>query len=111
IAYDSRYKSKDFAIEAAKTLGNHGIQTYVFETLRSTPELSFAVRYLHAFSGIVITASHNPSQYNGFKVYNEDGAQFASEEADVIVSKVNGVEDELTIEVSDETALEEAGLF
>src|SRR5690606_36347097 len=79
IAYDSRHKSKDFAMEAAKVLGHHGIQVYVFESLRTTPELSFAVRFLHAFSGIVITASHNPPEYNGFKVYGEDGAQFASE--------------------------------
>lgn len=111
IAYDSRHKSKEFAMEAAKTLGFHGIQTYVFDSLRATPELSFAVRYLHAFSGIVITASHNSAQYNGFKVYNEDGAQFASEEADIIVSKVNEVEDELAIEISDEAALKEAGLL
>jgi len=97
IAYDSRHQSPKFAMEAARTLGYHGIQTYVFESLRTTPELSFAVRYLHAFSGIVITASHNPAEYNGFKVYGQDGAQFASEDADVIVAKVNEVEDELTI--------------
>src|SRR5699024_8724310 len=63
IAYDSRHMSQEFAFEAAKTLGYHGIQVYVFDSLRTTPELSFAVRYLHAFSGIVITASHNPSPY------------------------------------------------
>src|SRR5690625_2411962 len=111
IAYDSRHQSAKFAMEAAKTLGYHGIQTYVFESLRTTPELSFAVRYLHAFSGIVITASHNPAEYNGFKVYNQDGAQFASEDADVIVAKVNEVEDELTIPVSDEEDLKESGLL
>src|SRR5699024_5014375 len=98
-------------MEAAKTLGHHDIQTYVFESLRTTPELSFAVRYLHAFSGIVITASHNPAEYNGFKVYNQDGAQFASEDADVIVAKVNEVEDELTIPVGDEEDLKESGLL
>ena len=98
-------------MEAAKTLGYHGIQTYVFESLRTTPELSFAVRYLHAFSGIVITASHNPVEYNGFKVYGQDGAQFASEDADVIVAKVNEVEDELTIAVSDNADLKESGLL
>lgn len=111
IAYDSRHQSREFAFEAAKTLGYHGIQVYVFESLRTTPELSFAVRYLHAFSGIVITASHNPSAYNGFKVYGEDGAQFASEAADVIVAKVNEVEDELAIPISEETVLQEKGLL
>lgn len=111
IAYDSRHKSAEFAIEAAKTLGYHGIQTYVFESLRTTPELSFAVRYLHAFSGIVITASHNPAEYNGFKVYGEDGAQFASADADVIVAKVNEVEDELTIPIGDEATLKASGLL
>ncbi|MBO1003212.1 phospho-sugar mutase [Pseudogracilibacillus auburnensis] len=111
IAYDSRHKSAEFAMEAAKTLGYHGIQVYVFESLRTTPELSFAVRYLHAFSGIVITASHNPAAYNGFKVYGEDGAQFASEDADVVVAKVNEVENELTIPVSEEASLKEAGLL
>ncbi|PXW85963.1 phosphoglucomutase [Pseudogracilibacillus auburnensis] len=111
IAYDSRHKSAAFAMEAAKTLGYHGIQVYVFESLRTTPELSFAVRYLHAFSGIVITASHNPAAYNGFKVYGEDGAQFASEDADVVVAKVNEVENELTIPVSEEAVLKEAGLL
>lgn len=69
IAYDSRHKSREFAMEAAKTLTTHGIQTYVFDELRPTSELSFAVRYLQAFSGIVITASHNPPEYNGYKVY------------------------------------------
>lgn len=111
IAYDSRHKSYEFAMEAAKTLGYHGIQVYVFESLRTTPELSFAVRYLHAYSGIVITASHNPSEYNGFKVYGADGAQFASADADVIVQKVNEVENELEIPVADEKALLEAGLL
>ncbi|MEI3606602.1 phospho-sugar mutase [Pseudogracilibacillus sp. SE30717A] len=111
IAYDSRHKSYEFALEAAKTLGHHGIQVYIFESLRTTPELSFAVRYLHAYSGIVITASHNPPEYNGFKVYGSDGAQFASADADVIVAKVNEVENELDVQVADEEALKEAGLL
>lgn len=111
IAYDSRHKSANFAMEAAKTLGQHGIHTYVFESLRTTPELSFAVRYLQAFSGIVITASHNPAPYNGFKVYGEDGAQFASGDADVIASKVNEVKNELTIPVRDEGDLKASGLL
>lgn len=109
IAYDSRHQSKEFAMEAAKTLGAHDIQVYVFESLRTTPELSFAVRYLNAFRGIVITASHNPAPYNGFKVYGADGAQSAFEEADKIVEAVNGVEDELTISVADQAELLTSG--
>lgn len=73
IAYDSRHKSPEFALEVAKTVGKHGIRAYLFKELRPTPELSFAVRYLGAFAGVVITASHNPPEYNGFKVYGEDG--------------------------------------
>ncbi|MGD6818991.1 phospho-sugar mutase [Metabacillus sp. 113a] len=111
IAYDSRHKSPEFAMEAAKTLATHGIQTYVFDELRPTPELSFAVRELHAFSGIVLTASHNPPEYNGYKVYGEDGGQLPPEAADKVIGKVNEVEDELSIEVKDEASLKEAGLI
>lgn len=111
IAYDSRFKSPEFAMETAKTLGKHGIQSYVFESLRTTPELSFAVRYLHAFSGVVITASHNPSEYNGFKVYGPDGGQLSSEAAEKIIAKVNSVEDELAVEVGNKEALKAAGLL
>lgn len=111
IAYDCRHKSPEFAMEAAKTLGNHGIQTYVFDSLRTTPELSFAVRYLHAYSGIVITASHNPPEYNGFKVYGPDGGQIPPATADQIITKVNEVEDELFVEVAEESTLKENGLL
>ncbi|MGE6260384.1 phospho-sugar mutase [Heyndrickxia sporothermodurans] len=111
IAYDSRHKSPEFAMEAAKTLATHGIQTYVFDELHPTPMLSFAVRYLHAFSGIVITASHNPPEYNGYKVYGEDGAQLAPEKADEIIKKVNEVENELQIKVAVEKELKAAGLI
>ncbi|WP_078435485.1 phospho-sugar mutase [Metabacillus halosaccharovorans] len=111
IAYDSRHKSPEFAMEAAKTLASHGIQTYVFEELRPTPELSFAVRHLHAFSGIVITASHNPPEYNGYKVYGEDGGQLPPAAADTVISYVNQVEDELQIEVKDESELKSQGLI
>ncbi|WP_394185674.1 phospho-sugar mutase [Metabacillus halosaccharovorans] len=111
IAYDSRHKSPEFAMEAAKTLASHGIQTYVFEELRPTPELSFAVRHLHAFSGIVITASHNPPEYNGYKVYGEDGGQLPPAAADTVISYVNQVEDELEIEVKDESELKSQGLI
>ncbi|WP_028402471.1 phospho-sugar mutase [Ectobacillus panaciterrae] len=111
IAYDSRHKSPEFAMEAAKTLATHGIQTYVFEELRPTPELSFAVRELNAFSGIVVTASHNPSEYNGYKVYGEDGGQLPPKEADMVIDKVNEVENELDIAVETEEALKEKGLI
>jgi len=111
IAYDSRHKSPEFAMEAAKTLATHGINTYVFEELRPTPELSFAVRYLHAFSGIVITASHNPPEYNGYKVYGEDGAQLPPAAADEVIAKVNEVENELEIKVDTEDDLKSRGLI
>ena len=111
IAYDSRHKSPEFALEAAKTLATRGIQTYVFDELRPTPELSFAVRYFNAFSGIVITASHNPPEYNGYKVYGSDGGQLALEPADKLVAKVNEIENELLIEVDEEQKLRDAGLI
>ncbi|TWT03603.1 phospho-sugar mutase [Planomicrobium sp. CPCC 101079] len=111
IAYDSRFKSPEFALEAAVVLGYHGIKTYLFESLRSTPELSFAVRYLNAYSGIVITASHNPPEYNGFKVYGQDGAQIAPDVAAEIISKVNSIEDELTVPVAKAEGLLEEGLL
>ncbi|MGN7177714.1 phosphoglucomutase [Paenibacillus sp. FSL R5-0490] len=111
IAYDSRHMSPEFAMEAAKTLASRGIQTYVFDELRPTPELSFAVRYLHAYAGIVITASHNPPEYNGYKVYGSDGAQLTPAEADIVISKVNELENELLIEVMDEDVLKEKGLI
>jgi phosphoglucomutase len=111
IAYDSRRKSREFAMEAAKTLATHGIQTYVFDELRPTPELSFAVRYLYAFSGIVITASHNPPEYNGYKVYGEDGGQLPPDTADAVIRYVNEVENELDIHVEDEAILKEKGLI
>lgn len=111
IAYDCRHKSPEFAMESAKTLGRHGIQTYVFEELRPTPELSFAVRYLNAFAGIVITASHNPPEYNGFKVYGSDGCQLPPLPADQVIAKVNEVENELRVEVAVEEGLKAEGLL
>ncbi|TWD89696.1 alpha-phosphoglucomutase [Neobacillus bataviensis] len=111
IAYDSRHKSPDFALEAAKTLASKGIQTYVFDELRPTPELSFALRHLNAFSGIVVTASHNPPEYNGYKVYGSDGGQLPPEAADIVIAKVNEIENELLIEVSSEEELRNAGLI
>ncbi|MFK9094123.1 phospho-sugar mutase [Bacillus salipaludis] len=111
IAYDSRHKSPEFALEAAKTLATKGIQTYVFDELRPTPELSFALRYLNAFSGIVITASHNPPEYNGYKVYGSDGGQLPPEGADLVITKVNAIENELLIEVDSEEKLRDSGLI
>lgn len=93
IAYDTRVMSTEFAYETAGVLAAHGIQSYVFTEARPTPELSFAVRYLAAYAGVVITASHNPGQYNGFKVYGEDGAQLTPAFADAIVAKMEAVPD------------------
>ena len=92
IAYDSRYMSKEFADEAALCLNANGIKSYVFSTLHPTPMLSFAVRYLEATAGIVITASHNPPEYNGYKVYWEDGAQITPPRDSEIIAEVNAVE-------------------
>lgn len=111
IAYDSRHYSVEFAKEAAKTLGYEGIHVYLFDGVRTTPELSFAVRFLHAYAGIVITASHNPAAYNGFKVYSSDGAQFASRDADIITSYVDAVDNALTIPVAEEAQLQADGLL
>ncbi|NLR42246.1 phospho-sugar mutase [Bacillus megaterium] len=111
VAYDSRHKSPEFALEVAKVLGQHGIKTYVFDELRPTPELSYAVRYLNAFAGIVITASHNPPEYNGYKVYGEDGGQLPPAAADNIISHMNRVENELSISVKEEQELLAEGLL
>ena len=99
IAYDNRRMSYKFALESAKVLSKFGIKVYVFESLRPTPELSFAVRYLKCAGGIMITASHNPPEDNGYKVYDDTGCQLIPEWAAEVVSYVNEVEDELAIEV------------
>ena len=105
IGYDNRHMSYRFAMESAKVLATYGIKSYVFESLRPTPELSFAVRYLKCVGGIMITASHNPKEYNGYKVYDDTGCQLIPEWADEVVSYVNEVEDELKVKVvSDEEA-------
>uniref|UniRef100_UPI002609163E phospho-sugar mutase n=1 Tax=uncultured Anoxybacillus sp. TaxID=263860 RepID=UPI002609163E len=111
IAYDSRHKSSEFALEVAKTVGKHRIKAYLFKGLRPTPGLSFAVRYLGAVAGVVITASHNPPEYNGFKVYGEDGGQITPVIADALIQYVNCVEDELSIQVATEQELLEKGLL
>lgn len=111
VAYDCRYMSKEFALETAKVLGRHNIPTYIYETLRPTPYLSFAVRHLGAAAGVMITASHNPPEYNGFKVYNEEGGQMPPTEADELITYVNEVEDELQIPIKEESDLKEKGLL
>ena len=111
IAYDSRHQSPEFAMEAAKTLGAHGIPAFVFESLRPTPELSFAVRHLNALTGIMITASHNPASYNGYKVYGEDGGQMPPADADALTDYVRAIETPLTIAVGDESELKAKGLI
>lgn len=111
IAYDCRHMSKEFSLEAAKVLGRHGIKVYVFEELRPTPELSFAVRYLHAYAGIMITASHNPPEYNGFKVYGPDGGQITSKFADPLIKEIYAIENELEIEVAAVDQLKQNGLL
>ena len=101
IAYDTRHFSKEFALETAKVLGAYGVHSYVFSEARPTPELSFAVRYLYAYAGVVITASHNPKEYNGFKVYGADGAQLVPAGADAIVAYMEKIDDIFAIEVAD----------
>ncbi|MBG9982670.1 phospho-sugar mutase [Aerococcaceae bacterium DSM 111020] len=111
IAYDSRHMSPEFAMESARVLGNHGIKSYVYESLRPTPVLSFAVRHLNAYAGIMITASHNPAAYNGYKVYGEDGGQMPPEDADQLTTYVRQVEDPLNVAVGDKEALIQEGLI
>ena len=111
IAYDSRHMSKEFAVESALTLAAHGIKAYVFEELRPTPELSFAVRHLKAAAGIMITASHNPPEYNGYKVYGEDGGQLPPKEADDLTTYVRSVKDILSIDALERKEAEEKGLL
>lgn len=111
IAYDSRHFSPEFAMEAAKTLAKHDIPSFVFESLRPTPELSFAVRYLKTFTGIMITASHNPAAYNGYKVYGEDGGQMPPADADALTRYVRSIENPLKIEVLTEEEVKHSGLL
>ncbi|SDO27661.1 phospho-sugar mutase [Alkalicoccus daliensis] len=111
IAFDNRRMSKEFALEAACTLGANGVKTYVFKQLRPTPELSYAVRMLGTHSGIMITASHNPPEYNGFKVYGADGAQLVPRDADRLIAMVDAVADELSVETAPASFLEEKGLL
>lgn len=111
IAYDSRRMSKEFADEAALCLNANGIKAYIFPTLRPTPELSFALRELHCIAGIVVTASHNPPEYNGYKVYWEDGAQITAPKDSQIISEVKSVTDYNTVKTMDIDAARVAGLY
>lgn len=111
IAYDSRHMSYEFALESAKVLAANGIKAYLFDELRPTPELSFTVRHLNCAGGIMITASHNPKQYNGYKAYGEDGGQLPPESADYVVSIMKKIDTFTGVKVMDEAAAKEAGLI
>ena len=111
IAYDCRHFSKEFADRAAQVLAANGIKAYLFEELKPTPELSYAVRTLHTASGIVVTASHNPREYNGYKVYWEDGAQILSSVAKGITEKIQSITDFSTVKVMDMNEAKEKGLI
>lgn len=111
IAYDSRHQSPEFATEAAKTLAQHDIPSFVFESLRPTPELSFAVRHLNTFAGIMVTASHNPAAYNGYKVYGEDGGQMPPADADALTKYVREVSNPLKVAVLADDEVETSGLI
>ena len=111
IAYDSRHFSPEFAFESAAVLARHGIKSYVFESLRPTPELSFAVRHLGTFAGIMITASHNPAPFNGYKVYGEDGGQMPPHDADALTDYIRAIENPFAIEVADVEAEKASGLI
>ncbi|ACL70490.1 phospho-sugar mutase [Halothermothrix orenii] len=111
IAYDSRHKSPEFALEAALVLNGNGIKAYLFDELRPTPELSFAVRDLNAIGGIVITASHNPPEYNGYKVYWEDGGQVVPDQAREIIAEIEEIDDFELVKRIDEKEARSQGLL
>ena len=100
IGYDNRHMSREFAFDCANLLAKNGIKSYVFDSLRPTPELSFAVRHLNCFGGIMITASHNPREYNGYKLYDEKGCQLVPALAAQVIDQVNAIEDELAIDAN-----------
>ncbi|NIB77378.1 phospho-sugar mutase [Streptococcus pseudopneumoniae] len=111
IAYDSRHFSPEFAFESAAVLAKHGIKSYVFESLRPTPELSFAVRHLNCFAGIMVTASHNPAPFNGYKVYGEDGGQMPPHDADALTTYIRAIENPFAVEVADVESEKASGLI
>ena len=111
IAYDSRHFSPEFAFESAAVLAKHGIKSYVFESLRPTPELSFAVRHLNCFAGIMVTASHNPAPFNGYKVYGEDGGQMPPHDADALTTYIRAIDNPFAVEVADVEDEKASGLI
>lgn len=111
IAYDSRHFSPEFAFKSAAVLAKHGIKSYVFESLRPTPELSFAVRHLNCFAGIMVTASHNPAPFNGYKVYGEDGGQMPPHDADALTTYIRAIENPFAVEVADVETEKASGLI
>ncbi len=111
IAYDSRHFSQEFAFESAQVLAAHGIKSYVFESLRPTPELSFAVRHYNAIAGIMVTASHNPKEFNGYKVYGEDGGQMPPADAAALTDYIRAIENPFAVELADLKASKENGLI
>ncbi|MGT2738414.1 phospho-sugar mutase [Streptococcus pantholopis] len=111
IAYDSRHFSPEFAFESAQVLAKHGIKAYVFESLRPTPELSFAVRHLGAFAGIMITASHNPAPFNGYKVYGEDGGQMPPQDADALTDFIRAIDNPFAVQLADLEEAKASGLI
>ena len=111
IAHDCRHKSREFTETTALVLNANNIKAYIFEDVRPTPELSFAVRYLHAIAGIVITASHNPPEYNGYKVYGSDGGQIIPEIADKVITHINRIKDYSLIKKLDHSTAVQKGLF
>lgn len=111
VAYDSRHMSPEFALEAALTFAGNGIKTWLFDELRPTPELSFAVRHLKAAAGIVVTASHNPRQYNGYKVYGEDGAQLSLDGSEAVLAEIEKIDDITSIRPIDKSEAVKEGLL
>ena len=110
IGYDSRHHSAEFAHDCARVLGAHQIPVFIYDNVRPTPELSFAVRYNHAYAGIMITASHNPKEYNGYKIYGEDGGQLPPKESDQMTTYIRQIDDIFDIELADEQAMLNNGL-
>ena len=102
IGYDNRFNSKEYAYDSAKILASNGIKVFLFDSLRPTPELSFAVRYHSCDGGIMITASHNPKEYNGYKVYDETGCQLIPEVADKVIAQINKIDDYISIKPKDD---------
>jgi len=111
IAHDSRRMSPEFSLETALVMAGNGIKAYIFDSLRTTPELSYAVRSLKANGGVVVTASHNPPEYNGYKIYGEDGCQLVPHNADMVVDEVSAITDYETIQYMDEADAKAKGML